>query len=194
MDVNDAMMQLFGSYTSPYVRHCRVALLQEQEKFEFVEIDYSASAAQSPMARVPFLRHGQTQLTDSSSILKYVREQGGHEFLGTAQEFELFAMSNTVLDTAINLFLMERDGATPDTLPYLARQQARISNGLAALEERIDPEQVLSTDSGLRCACLLAWGLFRHRFRLDGLHRLNELLARANADPLFAATAPPTDT
>ena len=33
-------MKLFGSYTSPYVRHCRIVLAQNGQDCEFVETDY----------------------------------------------------------------------------------------------------------------------------------------------------------
>ena len=37
-------MELFGSYTSPYVRHCRIALLETDTKFSLTETDYDTSA------------------------------------------------------------------------------------------------------------------------------------------------------
>ena len=63
-------MELFGSFTSPYVRHCRVVLAHTGLDCEFVETDYDQSAARSPTRRVPFLRDGDRMLTDSASILR----------------------------------------------------------------------------------------------------------------------------
>ena len=37
-------MKLYGNYTSPFVRHCRVALLQQKLDCDFVEIDYAMTA------------------------------------------------------------------------------------------------------------------------------------------------------
>lgn len=48
-------MRLFGSYTSPFVRHIRTALADTGMEYEFVETDCSNSAALSPAQRVPFL-------------------------------------------------------------------------------------------------------------------------------------------
>ena len=184
-------MQLYGSYNSPYVRHCRIALMQEKQGFEFVEADYAMSAEMSPTRKVPFFIDGDVMLTDSSSILKYAREKAGKAFLSDVGDFELFAMTNTVLDSAINMFLLETDGATPDTVKYLGRQKSRIDSGLAELNRRFDPVDGISRDSALRCACFIDWALFRNRISIDGMDNLTGLLSAANAVSEFADTAPP---
>jgi glutathione S-transferase len=73
-------MKLYGSYTSPFVRHCRIALIETGLAFDFIETDQTGSAAKSPTKRVPFLEDGNIFLTDSSSILKHIREKTGHTF------------------------------------------------------------------------------------------------------------------
>ena len=186
-------MQLYGSYTSPFVRHCRVALAQQGVNFDFVEADYGKSAADSPTAKVPYLRDGDLSLTDSASIIKYVREKSGEDFLADLNDYENFAMTNTVLDSAINLFLLENEGYTPAQVKYLARQSARVASGLAALNERFADAKSrdISRDGALRCACFLAWALFRKRVVIDKHANLIALLEAANSDANFAATAPP---
>ena len=62
-------MKLYGSYTSPYVRHCRIVIEQLGLACDFVEADYTLSAKKSPSMKVPFLQDGDLQLTDSTSIL-----------------------------------------------------------------------------------------------------------------------------
>ena len=47
-------MKLFGSYTSPFVRHCRIVLAQHQQSYEFIPTDYAQSAQQTPTKRVPY--------------------------------------------------------------------------------------------------------------------------------------------
>ncbi|MFT5260421.1 MAG: glutathione S-transferase [Saprospiraceae bacterium] len=184
-------MKLFGSSTSPFVRHCRIALLQTNLPFEMVETGFPESAEQSPMKKVPFMQDGDVSLTDSSSILKYIREKAGQDFLSDVQDYETFAMSNTLQDTSINLFIISMEGFGPDQIKYLGRQQGRVQSGLAALNDRIDPAQGLSTDGAIRAACFLAWGAYRNRFTLDGLDNLSGLMRVANADAHFIATAPP---
>ncbi len=183
-------MKLYGSLTSPFVRHVRVALSQSDLAYTFIEADYALSADQSPTAKVPYFENAGLKLTDSSSILKYVREQSGASFLGELEDFELYTMSSTLLDTAINLFLLEKEGATEQQFPYLARQRGRLHTGLRELNRRIHPTDSLTRDSSLRCACLIGWGLFRNRFALDGLENLGALMDWANQNESFANTAP----
>lgn len=165
--------------------------MQSGLNFDFVEADYAMSAEKSPTSKVPFLEDGDTTLTDSSSIIKYVREKSGRKFLSEIEDYELFAMTNTVLDSAINLFLLENDGVTVDQANYLARQKDRIDSGLAELNRRFDPEQGITKDSALRCACFIDWALFRNRISIDEHENLVGLLAAANEVEEFVATAPP---
>ena len=183
-------MILYGSYTSPFVRHCRIALAQSNFNFELVEADYAMSAERSPTAKVPFFSDGDIMLTDSSSILKFVREKAGGEYLKEIEDFELFTMTNTVLDASINLFLLENEGFGPGQVNYLSRQQNRIESGLNELNTRFSDNSDLSLDSSIRCACFLDWALFRDRITLDGLDNLEALLDKAREDEIFAGTAP----
>ena len=184
-------MELFGSFTSPFVRHCRIALLEEQFEFEFVETDGEASAAQSPTKRVPFLKDGDIQLTDSSSILKHVREKAGEPFLQDLQDYERYCLANTVLDSCVNLFLLERHGLSADANPYLQRQSQRIESGLSELNQHLFSEQAPYSDSELRLACFLDWGLFRERIQLEEHSQLASFLEQLNQYPPFAKTSPP---
>jgi len=186
-------MKLHGSYTSPFVRHCRVALAQEGIAFDFVEVDHAVSAAQSPVAKMPYLTDfaGDDMLTDSSSIVKYARESGGGRFLAELADFETFALANTVADSMINVFLLETEGFDADKIRYIGRQQKRIGGGLNALNERVAGAGIRQ-DGALRCACMLDWALFRGRIDgLDAYPNLRALLDAANAQAVFADTAPP---
>ena len=183
-------MKLYGSVTSPFVRHVRVALAQSGFDYTYVETDYAMSAERSPTAKVPFFEDGALTLTDSTSILKHVREKSGAGFLVDLEDCELYFMADTLIDSGINQLMLEREGATEDRFPYLARQRARTATGLRELDRRIDPGDGIVRDSSLRCACLIGWGLFRHRFSLDGLDNLRGLMEVADRDPGFAATAP----
>ena len=184
-------MKLFGSYTSPYVRHCRVAMAQAGIDYEFVEAGYTRSANESPTAKVPYLVDGDLQLDDSGSIIKYIRNQSGQVFLEDLMDYDTFAMCNTILDSAVNLFLIENDGYGPEQIRYLGRQKNRIDSGLKELNRRIDPSRGIDHDGALRCACFLDWALFRNRISIDGLANLQGLLDAANQQDAFSNTAPP---
>lgn len=185
------MMKLYGSLTSPFVRHCRVALEQSGLDFELLDADYAMSAERSPTGKVPFFEDGDMMLTDSSSILKYVREKSGQDFLKEIDDYELYSMTNTLLDAAINVQLLEKDGFKEDQIPYIGRQNARIDSGLKELNRRFAPSNGIKTDSALRGACFIDWALFRKRFAIDGLDNLQGLLDAANKEQAFVDSAPP---
>lgn len=185
-------MNLFGSYTSPYVRHCRIVLLETGIPCSLVETDSVGAATETPTMRVPFFRDGDLTLTDSASICRYLREKAGQPFLPTVADLELFSLAGTVLDTGINLFLFERqDGLLPERSKYLTKQATRLATGLRALNDGPLPEKAPFGDGALRLACLLGWGRFRERFSIDGLERLERFLALADSWEVFARTEPP---
>jgi glutathione S-transferase len=105
-------MKLHGSFTSPYVRHCRIALMESGLNWSFVETDHDNSARLSPSKKIPFLTDGDMLLSDSSSILMYIREKAGQPFISDALDFDLFCLINTLLDAAINRFYLAKDGIT----------------------------------------------------------------------------------
>jgi len=187
-------MQLHGSYTSPYVRHCRIALQQSGLPYELIDTDYQQSMAQSPTAKVPFLRDGDLLLTDSSSILRHVRERAGQVFCSGIRDFDLYLLASTAMDSAVNLFLLERDGVTPATSDYLKRQQQRIEQCLQHMDQLVQAQLLqwreTFTDGVLRLGCFLSWALFRQRVSIAGHANLQQLLQQLDQCPLFAATHP----
>lgn len=156
-------MKLYGSYTSPFVRHCRIVLLETQQPFEFIETDTVSSAEKSPTKRVPFLQDGDNFFTDSCSIIKYLREKSGQSFCSTAKELDEFCMATTALDSTINLFFIERDKIDINKIPYLQRQAERIQSTLIELNVLSLPLKAPYNDAHLRLACFMGWAKFRAR-------------------------------
>ena len=184
-------MKLYGSYTSPYVRHCRIALLETGFTAEFIETDQTASAVKSPTKRVPFLEDGNIFLTDSSAIIRYLREKAGTKFLYTIEELNQFLNVNSALDSCTNLFFLARDGVDIQAYEYTKRQSARIDSILRDLDEINLPMQAPYNDAHLRLACFLAWALFRNRIKVEPYKNLQEFLSRIENYPPFFDTAPP---
>ncbi len=191
-------MELYGSYTSPFVRHIRIVLLENNIPFRFVETDAAGSAQLSPTQKVPFLTYTENgenrMLTDSSAILKYVRECSGGTFFNDAHNtlaaFNAYCTANTLLDTAINLFYLEKDGVGAQQSAYLARQQSRLQTGLAELDKLTYSACAPYNDAELRIACFIDWALFRNRFTLDELPKLQGFLDSIRQYPHFVSTAP----
>lgn len=187
-------MKIYGSFTSPFVRHCRIALLETDLMCEFIETDADQSAKISPTKKVPLLVDGELTLSDSSSILRYLREKSGSQFMDDIVDFECFNMTNTVMDACVNIFFLEKfDAITSEQSKYLARQNARVLSGLQALNEMPMQAQLPLTDGLLRLACFLDWGIYRERIDLKKFTNLTRLLDVARTDKNFIKTAPPID-
>ena len=157
----------------------------------------------SPTLRVPFLIDGNLTLTDSAVIVRYAREQSGQTFLPSVGDHELFALATSILDTTVNLYLLNIGdsaalaevatgtsaiGFNPRT--YSERQQERIVAGVRGLDQFEQDASAPFTDGHIRLACLLDWASYRETIDLLGLNKLNDFLTRMREWPTFAETAP----
>jgi len=186
-------MILYGSYTSPFVRHCRIALLGAEIDFEFVDTDYAASNEKSPAKKVPFLQDGDLTLTDSSSILLHIKQKKGDVGFTDVCDFDLYTLVNTALDSEVNIFILSGSGVTPENNDYLLRQKERVQACLVELNKVISASEIDGhnyTDGQLRLGCFLAWGIFRERFSIEEYEGLSEFVAKIQTWDLFEATRP----
>ncbi|GGP59454.1 glutathione S-transferase family protein [Shewanella saliphila] len=184
-------MKLYGSYTSPFVRHCRIALLESTLDYEFIETDQAASATKSPTKRVPFLQDGELTLNDSSAILRYIRQKSDKPFIESAVELDQYCLVNTALDSTINLFFLALDGVDIERYEYTLRQSQRIGSILVALEQLKLPLHGPYDDVQIRLGCYLSWAVYRQRINIDSYPRLKLFLAAIEREPFFSETAPP---
>jgi glutathione S-transferase len=184
-------MKLYGSFTSPFVRHVRIVILETNLECEFIETDQATSAVKSPTKRVPFLEDGDIFLTDSSSIIKYLREKAGQGFCKTARELDEFCLVNTALDSTVNLFFIKRDGVDIQTIPYLQRQAARIESSLVELNQLPLPSAAPYTDAQLRLACYIGWSKLRNQVDFSNYPHLEMFYTAIQDYPAFQATRPP---
>ena len=196
------MMKLYGVRTSPYVRHARVALAESGLSWQFEQVTPDTINL-SPTLRVSFLIDGNLTLTDSAVIVRYAREQSGQAFLPSVGDHELFALATSILDTTVNLYLLNIGdsaalaevatgtsaiGFNPRT--YYERQQERIVAGVRGLDQFELDASAPFTDGHIRLACLLDWASYRETIDLLGLNKLNDFLTRMREWPTFAETAP----
>ena len=184
------MMKLYGSFTSPFVRHCRIAVLQGDFKCEFLETNYEQSAVGSAAMRVPYLEHQGLKLHDSMSILRYLRERHDQRFCPTLAEYDLLLLINTALDSTINLFLLQNSGVDVAANSYTKRQAQRIEQCLEHLNEAARPGLEWN-DAGIRLACFIDWAIYRQRLDFTPYPALLAWLEQARQSQEFAATAPP---
>jgi len=184
-------MKLYGSYTSPFVRHVRIVLLETAHACEFIETDQAGSTAKSPTQRVPFLEDGEVFLTDSASINKYLREKAGQDYCKSAKELDDLCLVSTVMDANVNLFFIKRDGVDIESVPYLQRQAARMRSTLAELNHLTLPAAAPYNDAQLRLACYIGWAKFRNQIDFSVFENLEKFYTGALIYPHFLATRPP---
>lgn len=182
-------MKLYGSLTSPYVRHCRIALMQSQLSFELIATDQTQSAELIATQRVPFLKDNNITLSDSASIIRYTREKADQTFLKTVEDLDKFCFVNTILDSAANLFYLEKFGLNQQDNAYTQRQNNRINDSLLELENSSITFQD-NNDWHLRLTCFMDWAIFRHRIQSDNYPNLCHLLKQAQQNKIFALTRP----
>lgn len=185
-------MQLFGSFTSPFVRHCRIAIAQQNLPVDFVATTLEQAKVTSPTMKLPYFKHNDLLLSDSSVILRYVRQQSFVPFCTEIQDYECFALASTLLDTGISTVMLERaDGSTPADSAYAKKQHDRMEHILAHLNQQIDPALwSFENDGHIRLACALDWGRYRQKFSLAAYPQLAAVLAMANEQADFINTAP----
>lgn len=183
-------MKLFGSLTSPFVRHCRIALHETDTPYEFEEVNAERRAQLSPAQKVPFLHDGELHLHDSSAILKHVRERARQDWMADVRELDLYCLANTVLDSQINLYLLQRSGVNAETVAYLKRQSARIATGLAYLDE-LATDGLQWHDGSIRLACLIDWATYRGLIDFSPYPNLGAWHTKAQDHSSFTETAPP---
>lgn len=184
-------MKLYGSYTSPFVRHIRIVLLETEQTCEFIETDQAGSTAKSPTQRVPFLEDGDVFLTDSLSIAKYLREKVGQDYCRSAQELDDICLVNTVMDTTVNLFFIKRDGVDITTIPYLQRQAARVLSTLAELNKFTPPLTAPYNDAQIRLACFIGWAKLRKQVDFSAYENLETFYTNICNYDHFQVTQPP---
>ncbi len=189
---------LFGSMTSPYARHCRIALIESEIDCLFKEANALSSSKLSPTQRTPFLSYKEDGkehlLSDSTAILSFIRRQQDLPFVEELDQLNDFCAANTLLDTAINLFFLEKAGLDAGSNSYIRRQCSRIESGLADFENKLETTSLSApspyNDAQLRLACFLDWALFRNRISLDALPKLQSFLDSFKNYPAFADTQP----
>jgi len=185
------MIKLYGSLTSPYVRHCRIALLDTQTPFEFVEADTAVRDQVTPTLKVPYMEDGSLKLHDSHSILHYCREKAGTQTFAKVEDLDYFLLASTVLETSINILQLQRSGLTPEQVPFLKRQNNRLASLLQALDDMTEARPWHWHDATIRAACMIRWMEMRGFDDFSRWPALRALHTQALSQPNFAATEPP---
>lgn len=128
---------LVGSQRSPYVRICRMLMLQHSLPFEFRVLNFvddpgdaALLAKETPINRVPILMDGTQKIFDSRVIVNHLIRKHGLPQLSLEDENRISTIYSC-LETGVCLFLMKRDGYDMERPGFfLARQKKRIPEAL----------------------------------------------------------------
>lgn len=185
-------MKLYGSRTSPFVRHCRMVAIETNADVDFIEIDASVSAIKSPTKRMPFFEDGDLFLADSSAIIRYLRERVGQPFCATVEDLDQLCLVNTLLEVTTNLFFLQRDGITGEGSAYIERQKARIESTLSVIESFELPRSAPYSDMHLRLAAYIGWAMLRNMQSFAAYPNIMAFYQSIDKYPPFDQTRPPT--
>ena len=109
------------------------------------------------------------------------------------EDAKTLAVLETLADTIVNLKLMRDNGATPETLPYLKRHEARVESCLDWLEERAAPEGFAPgcfSVMDINLICSIGYGEKRSVIKLEGRPKLQSIIASFSSRPSVTSTQP----
>jgi glutathione S-transferase len=179
--------KVIGSVRSPFVRICRLFLLQNQIPFEFEilnflenETDAQKLATETPVNKVPVLVDGAQKIFDSRVIINYLIKKHGLPALTIDEENYVTAIYSC-LDTGVLLFLLKRDGIDIQAPGFFrARNRERIPANLKYLEawaSKLDPAKDWSYPA-MALFSFLYWGEKREVLSLEDYPNMKAFLTR----------------
>jgi glutathione S-transferase len=133
---------IVGSERSPFVRACRMLMLQNAIQFEFKKLNFVEDAADaaelkniSPVNKVPVLIDDGQKIFDSRVIANYLIGKHSLRPLSLDEENRLTAIYS-LMDTGVLFFLMKRDGLdTGANGFFLSRLRDRVPDNLNYLKD-----------------------------------------------------------
>lgn len=131
---------LIGSQRSPFVRICRMLMIQNGIDFHFQVLNFvdnkkdaEALSKETPINRVPILIDGDQKVFDSRVIVNHLTKKHGLRPL-TLDEENIVSSIYSCMDTGVTLFLLKKDGFDTNAPGFfLSRQRERIPRNLEYL-------------------------------------------------------------
>lgn len=208
-------MKLYGHDTSVYVRRVRALLQEKGLPFERdasnVLTPSPDFAGVTPLMRVPALvDSGKKTLWDSRQIAEYLYEQypeappppPGHCPLQLTlwqpshryEDENVLLAVDAVTESAIHVFLLEKEGISREMAPYLRRQMQRVGSALAWLDRHFEGKESLAKDvfsfTDIALCCGLDWLMFRERYDVTRHANLARVMERHRDRPSLFDTHP----
>lgn len=203
-------MKLWFSEGSPFARKVRIVLAEKGLEYEKdVLNDFRPVHGHKnihPGLAVPVLQDGDLTLFESNLVLDYLLKTYPQNAANCPkpplassmtrpsnhwEDSKTLAVLETLASAIVNLKLMRDNGATPETIPYLKRHQARIESCLDWLEDRATPEGFAPhwfSVMDINLICAIAYGEKRGVMQLMGSPRLESIIKRFSDRPSVAST------
>lgn len=196
-------MKLYGSPTSPYVRKCRIVLLEKGIPCEFTVASPSdAPVAQlNPLGKVPVLvRDDGSSLFDSPVVLEYLDSLKPPTLLAASGEerwqmLRWQALADGIMDATVTRLLEMRRPAEQQSAKDIQRQAEKIARALAFAEQHAGGAYLMRNTFTAADLCLgaaLEYVDFRYAHDWRAQHpQLARWLAGISRRPSFTETVPP---
>lgn len=165
-------MKLYGTTTSPFVRRVRVVATEVGARFEMINTaadpGQAALRAVSPIWKVPVADVDGRVLFDSRVIIDWLTTHHGWGPMRPPRDrwrdANILNAIDAALDSAIQVFYLQREGIDVSPLPFGQRQFDRIAAIFAWLTGEIDAGHLGGDELGVAELSLLAtldWMEFR---------------------------------
>lgn len=199
-----APMTLYGTTTSPFVRRVRVVAAEVGRPFNLFNTAHddgqAALRAASPLWKVPVAELDGRLLFDSRCIIDYLTTVHGWGTMKAPcdrwRDANLVNAIDGALESAVQVFYLQREGMDVDHLPFCQRQRDRIASvfdwlagqlGTAGFGDGLGlPE--------LSLYCTLDWMEFRAVYPADRLPAALQLFRAAARDRSSLVATPPAVT
>ena len=206
-------LKLYGHDPSPFVRRVRIllgelALPFERDAHGWID-PVSAFTANAPTKRLPMLDRGpdaKVRWVFESRVIASVLYEEPARKPGSDVQTTLFAPAldaadqnilsvlDTGLETAIGLFLLEKDGIAPGQTSYLQRQAARVNECLDWADAAYADKPTLTAGTvawvDMCAVSTIGWLRFRDRADVSRWPNLVRVETATNDRPSFASTRP----
>ena len=180
---------LVGSEKSPFVRVCRMLMMQNKIDFEFRILNFvvdrvhaEALAKESPINRVPILMDGEQTIFDSRVIVNHLIKKHGLRELSLDEE-NLVSAAYSCMDSGVVLFLMQQDGFDVNGPGFfLARQRERIPRNIEFMTpwaRDLDPANPRDWNfASMSLFAFLFWAQARELIKLADYPEMVSFMAR----------------
>lgn len=198
-----AMLRIFGTTTSPYVRRVRVVAIELGLSFEWTDTASEAGQAElralSPVWKVPVVELDEQPIFDSRVITEHLVRRHPSGSIAAIDEGDLQARNmvtviDGALDSLINALYLQRDGITGERASYVTKQRERAAASLSWVEARVDDVWLTKARAfglaELALVTALEWMQFREMYPVERHPALVRVLEHHGVRPSLVATRP----